>query len=298
VGAPYNYPQQLGQSTSQYRDDLFWLKGGHSFKTGVDYLHTPYSGNFGQNVRGTVLSFSSGVSSLNLASVFPTWNDPTTWNLAALAPYATSFTQGFGNYIYSISTNAIGAWFQDDWKVSPRLTLNLGLRYDNDLGIFNPNLTLKSGVQTPHYNDNLLFQPRLGFAWDVTGSRKTVIRGGAGLFYADIQANQTIDDAIFNGQTTISPSVTGTATNSHQPFRTLRQRYGRAVSLRRSAGQRADHPASGAQRAHALLAPVERRRRASDQQILELRRRFHSLARLSRLDSHRCQPVLQPRDRL
>lgn len=213
IGAPYNYPQQLGQNTSQYRDDLFWLKGNHSIKTGVDYLHTPYSGNFGQNVRGTVLSFSSGVSSLNLPSVFPVWNDPSTWNLAALSPYATSYTQGFGNYLYSIGTNSIGGWLQDDWKISPRLTLNLGLRYDNDLGIFNPNLVLRSGIQTPHYNDNLLFQPRFGFAWDVTGSRKTVIRGGAGLFYADIQANATIDDAIFNGQTTISPSVTGTAAN-------------------------------------------------------------------------------------
>ena len=213
VGAPYNYPQQLGQNDYQYRDDLFWLKGGHSFKVGADYLHNVYSGNFGQNVRGTVLAFSSGVSSLNLASIFPTWNDPSTWNIAALSPYATSFTQGFGNYNYSLPTNAVGVWFEDDWKVSPKLTLNLGLRYDNDLGIFNPNLTLKSGVVTPHYNDNLLFQPRVGFAWDPTGSRKTVIRGGAGLFYADIQVNQTIDDQIFNGQTTISPAIQGTAAN-------------------------------------------------------------------------------------
>lgn len=164
-------------------------------------------------MRGTVLSFSSGVSALNLASVFPTWNDPSTWNLAALSPYATSYTQGFGNYLYSVSTNAVGAWMQDDWKISPKLTLNLGLRYDNDLGIFDPNLHLNSGIATPHYNQNLLFQPRVGFAWDLTGTRKTVIRGGVGLFYADIQANQTIDDAIFNGQTTISPSVTGTAAN-------------------------------------------------------------------------------------
>ena len=213
VGAPYNYPQQLGQDTYQYRDDLFVLKGTHSMRIGFDYLHSKYSGNFGQNVRGTVLSFSSGVSALNLATVFPKWDDPSTWNVAALGPYATSYTQGFGNYLYSLPTNAIAFWFQDDWKITPRLTLNLGLRYDNDLGIFNPDLTLKSGVQTPHYNDNLLFQPRLGFVWDPKGDRKTVIRGGAGLFYADIQANQTIDDQIFNGQTTISPSVTGTAAN-------------------------------------------------------------------------------------
>src|SRR5262249_5182888 len=127
--------------------------------------------------------------------------------------YASSFTQGFGDYNYSLPTNAIGFWFQDDWKLTPRLTLNLGLRYDNDLGIFNPDLYLKSGLDRPHYNDNLLFQPRLGLAWDPTGSRKPVIRGGVGIFYADIQANATIDDQIFNGQTTISPAIQATASN-------------------------------------------------------------------------------------
>src|SRR5260370_30166328 len=157
------------------------------------------------------MTFSTAVSALNLAFIFPVWNDPSTWNIAALSPYATSFTQGFGNYNYSLPTNAIGFWIQDDWKLTPKLMLNLGLRYDNDLGIFNPGLTLKSGIQTPHYNDNLLFQPRVGFAWDPTGSRKTVIRGGAGLFYADIQVNQTIYDQILNRQTTISPALLGTA---------------------------------------------------------------------------------------
>jgi hypothetical protein len=213
VGSPYNYPQHIGENVEQYRDDFFWLKGSHSIKLGEDYLHAVYAGNFGQNVRGTVLGFSSGVNSLNLASIFPVWNEPSTWNIAALSPYATSYTQGFGNFNFSIPTNAIGAFFQDDWKVNSRLTLNLGIRYDNDLGIFNPGLYLKSGIQTPHYNDNLLFQPRVGFAWDVTGSRKTVIRGGAGIFYADIQANQTYDDTLFNGQTTISPAIQATAAN-------------------------------------------------------------------------------------
>jgi hypothetical protein len=214
-GSPYNYPQQLGQNNQQYRDDLFWLKGKHSLKFGTDFQHIPYAGNFGQNVRGTVLSFSSGVNNVPLSQVFPyaTYNQPNTWNIALIAPYALSFTQGFGNYLYSIPTNGVSGWAQDDWKVTPKVTLNLGLRYDNDLGIFNPNLHLTSGLPTPHYNQNLLFQPRVGFTYDPKGDRKTVIRGGAGLFYADIQANATIDGQIFNGQTTLSPSVTGTTTN-------------------------------------------------------------------------------------
>jgi len=214
-GSPYNFPQQLGQNNQQYRDDLFWLKGNHSLKFGTDFQHIPYAGNFGQNVRGTVLSFASAVNSVPLSQVFPyaTYNDPSTWNIALLAPYALSYTQGFGNYLYSIPTNGASGWAQDDWKVTPKLTLNLGLRYDNDLGMFNPDLYLKSGYPTPHYNQNLLFQPRIGFVYDPKGDRKTVIRGGAGIFYADLNANATIDGQIFNGQTTLSPSVTGTAAN-------------------------------------------------------------------------------------
>jgi len=214
-GAPYNYPQVLGQNNTQLRDDMFWLKGDHSFKMGADYQHLPYSGNFGQYTRGVVTGFNSGAASVPLINVFPVWNQPGTWNLALLDPYVTTFVQGFGNYVYSIPTNNMGAWMQDDWKVTKKLTLNLGVRYDNDLGIFNPNLhlTAPGAPATPHYNQNFLFQPRLGFTYDPTGSRKTIIRGGAGLFYADIQANQTIDGQIFNGQTTLSPSLSPTAAN-------------------------------------------------------------------------------------
>ena len=214
-GAPYNYPQVLGQNNTQFRDDLFWLKGSHSFKFGGDYQHLPYSGNFGQYTRGVVTGFNSGAASVPLINVFPVWNQPNTWNVALLDPYVTTFVQGFGSYIYSIPTNSMAFWAQDDWKVTKKLTVNLGVRYDNDLGIFDPNLHLTGAgaPPTPHYNQNLLFQPRLGFTYDPTGSRKTVIRGGAGLFYADIQANQTIDGQIFNGQTTLSPSLSPTAAN-------------------------------------------------------------------------------------
>ena len=221
IGGPYNYPQHFIQNTQQYRDDLFWLHNTQSIKFGGEYLHTAYTGLFQQNIRGRVTAFSSAAAGLNLASVFPVWNDPSTWNLAALSAVATTYVQGFGNFNINVPTNAIGFWGQDDWKITPRITLNLGLRYDNDLGIFDPSLHLKSGIQTPHYNDNLLFQPRFGFAIDPTGSRKTVIRGGAGIFYADIQANQVIDQQIFNGETSLQPSVqakSGSPINLAAPF--------------------------------------------------------------------------------
>ena len=205
IGGPYNYPQNFIQGTGQFRDDLFWLKGSHSVKSGAEYLRTKHSGIFQQNLRGTVTSFSSDPT--NFSALFPTWNDPKTWNLGAISPLAVTFVQGFGNFNIDIPRNTIGFWFQDDWKVSQRLTLNLGLRYDNDIGVFDPSLQLKSGIVTPRSGDNLNFAPRVGFAWDLTGSRKTIIRGGAGIYFADIAANQVIDQQIFNGEQSLQPSV-------------------------------------------------------------------------------------------
>ena len=203
----------------------------------------PYSGNFGQNVRGTVLSFSSGVSALNLASVFPTWNDPSTWNLAALSQYATSYTQGFGNYLYSIPTNAIGGWLQDDWKVSPKLTLNLGLRYDNDLGIFNPDLYLKSG------DPDAALQPepavpaargiRLGrhrLAQDRDPRRRgPVLRRHSG------QPDHRRRDLQRSDHHLAHRDRHGH--QSRQPGSAVRLRDGRPVPFGRCAGHRANHPA-------------------------------------------------------
>ena len=266
-GSPYNYPQQLGQNNQQYRDDLFWLKGNHSLKFGTDFQHIPYAGNFGQNVRGTVLSFASGVNSVPLSQVFPyaTYNQPSTWNIGLIAPYALSYTQGFGNYLYSIPTNGVSGWAQDDWKVTPKLTLNLGLRYDNDLGMFNPNLTLKSGYPTPHYNQNLLFQPRLGFVYDPTGDRKTVIRGGAGIFLCRHSGER--DHRRSDLQWSDHSFAFGDRNDrqSDQPLQSLQRRNRAAVPFRLGAGQRTGHPVSRCARAYSLLAPDERRSGASNQ---------------------------------
>jgi hypothetical protein len=221
VGGPYNYPKDINMGDTSARDDIFWLKGKHSVKAGGDYINELHHGYFPQYVRGSVTSFSSAPA--NLSAVFPVWNDPSTWNLSLLSQTANTFIQGFGSYNYDIRRNTMGFWFQDDWKVFSRLTLNLGLRYDNDIGMLNNSLQLASGLLTPHSGANLNFAPRFGFAWDVTGDRKTVIRGGTGIYYGDIEANQYYDQALFNGVTTIQASVDakpGSPISLSQPFGT------------------------------------------------------------------------------
>lgn len=222
IGGPYNYPQIFYQGVQQYRDDVFYLTGKHSLKFGVEFLHTAHTGYFQQNVRGTVGSANCGVVNYKLA--FPNGTtDPGTWNYTELnrACGVATITQGSGNFNVNIPRNQIAFWVQDDWKIFPRLTLNLGVRYDNDLGAFDPGLKLNNGLLTPQSNDNNNFAPRVGFVYDIAGTGKTVIRGGAGMFFADISANQTIDMQIFNGVTSLQNSVTGSTAaplNLQNPF--------------------------------------------------------------------------------
>ncbi|MBC7926388.1 MAG: TonB-dependent receptor, partial [Bryobacteraceae bacterium] len=218
VGGAYNYPQEFNQNTHQVRNDLYWMKGSHSVKFGGEYLANNHTGLFQQNVRGLANPLTAVPA--NLPAVFPTWNDPRTWNLSAVSPLVSSYVQGFGNFNIDIPRNIVGFWVQDDWKVTRRLTLNLGIRYDNDLGIWSTP-ALKSGVLPARGGQNTNFGPRVGFALDVFGDRKTVIRGGGGLYFADIQANQVINQSIFNGESSLQVSVNRTAASGidlNNPF--------------------------------------------------------------------------------
>lgn len=208
IGGAYNFPQIFNQNVHQMRDDLYVLRGTHSFKFGGEYLSNNHTGLFQQNVRG--VATMSGAPA-NYAAVFPEWNNPSTWRLDQIAPLVSVYTQGFGDFNIDVPRNIMGAWAQDDWKVNKRLTLNLGVRYDNDYGVFfTPNL--RSGVVSPRGGDNNNISPRVGFAYDLTGSRKSVLRGGVGLYYADIQANQVINQSIFNGERSIQASIQKTPT--------------------------------------------------------------------------------------
>jgi hypothetical protein len=222
IGGPYNYPQIFYQNVQQYRDDVYYLTGKHSIKAGAEYMHTSHTGYFQQNVRGTV--GSANCLPVNYQLAFPNGTtDPGSWNYTELnrACATATYTQGAGNFNVDIPRNQIAFWVQDDWKILSKLTVNLGVRYDNDIGAFAPNLVLNNGLLTPKNGDNNNFAPRVGFNYDLFGTGRTVIRGGAGIYYSDISANQTIDMQIFNGVASQQNSITGTAAsplNLQNPF--------------------------------------------------------------------------------
>lgn len=111
--------------------------------------------------------------------------------------YAGNFNQGIGPSGLTMKTTDFNLFIQDDWRVSPRLTLNLGLRYElqrnPDAINVNPALP-QTGNKVSDTNN---FGPRIGFAYDVTGDGKTSIRGGWGLYYGRV-INSTVYNALIN----------------------------------------------------------------------------------------------------
>jgi hypothetical protein len=209
IGGNYCDPENINQEISSLHDDAYWLKGKHSLKFGGEYLHELLHGSYGMDRRGQVSLTDD--KSTDFPALFPNLFDTTTWDWKGISALATTYVQTFGPLGSGLNFNIIGFWGQDDWKLTRRLTVNLGLRYDNNIGIFDSHVTLQSGVKLPHGGGNKNFSPRIGFAWDPAGTGKTVIRGGAGIYYSEIPTNMIQDTAMFNGQTEVVPSLQASA---------------------------------------------------------------------------------------
>jgi len=115
-----------------------------------------------------------------------TWNFPLYpkgWmiylNDTRLFPYL--YIYGKGDSETEITTNLISFFVQDDFRPSPQVTINVGLRYDLDTDGNNPDFT-SPAMTAARGRDSDNFQPRVGFSWDVAGNGQHVVRGGVGLF--------------------------------------------------------------------------------------------------------------------
>ncbi len=187
----------------EFTDNLNYIRGNHTFKFGGDLSFIDIKASFQLNFPG-LFNFG-GVAASTLANFIP--------GLPATAPditpvqsyglgFPSAFIQGFGNPNSKIKNRPLAFFAQDSWKIRPSFTLNYGVRYDVELtdtiapiGFTDP-LTgtvlsaadLKTAqdavnVQQGFPRDKNNFAPRVGFAWDINGKGKTVIRGALGLFY-------------------------------------------------------------------------------------------------------------------
>ncbi len=217
-GANVNVPQKTTEKKIQLRDDVSFLVGKHSLKTGVNYIHTKLDGFFFFGANGYQITFFD--DPLAIANNQHTSNcAPTVAAGVGCYPQgfatpgavsAITFSGGAGDTTQP-PFHQLALYVQDDFKVTPRLTLNLGLRWDANINLLvdqTNNRTIrvlrqlndpraqaiagdpaKLSRRTPSFKE---FQPRLGFAFDPMGDGKTVIRGGYGIFYDQLFQNLTL----------------------------------------------------------------------------------------------------------
>jgi hypothetical protein len=227
-------PQTTVQSNKQFKYDGSWTKGAHTFRYGAGINHL-LGGGF-----ASFFGISPQVEANLGAGLDP--SNPLTYELGPSSGTTTILGNGQG---YDTAVPSFGfpgggqedwrftAYIGDQWKITPRINFNYGLRYIRDTGRTDSGLPplpdsgtmpsfsvndvqpgLSAAVNQPNHN----FGPQAGVAWDLTGKGKTVIRAGAGIYYENNVWNNVLFDAptrlsqgLFFGLTTICNPTTVTA---------------------------------------------------------------------------------------
>src|SRR2546427_682103 len=180
---------------TQYADTVSWSHRKHSIKFGFDIAHTH---DLSENLRNQYGSFSYSTVGNYLSDLMsPNQCTQTTGTppVTTKIPCYSSYVQAFGPLGFSFNTNDLAFFAEDSWRVLPRLTLNVGLRYEYEM-LPSPILPNSGVPQTQSFpSDKNNLAPRIGFAWDVLGDGKTAVRGGYGIYYGRV-INSTIYNAL------------------------------------------------------------------------------------------------------
>ena len=208
LGATINDPRYFRMNSFQPSDDLSITRGAHALKTGFIVERFQWNtANF--NRIGGDYDFVS------LAAFLQGTVD------SVRAPFPGSEPNR------GIRALLFGTYFQDDYRFSRRLTLNLGLRYEittvptevNGKMSFMPDPSGTALVnQQPYAGNHLNFAPRFGFAWDPKGDGKTAVRGGAGIYYDQIVLNQFLNMFDRNPPQWLTVTLRGSAARFPNPL--------------------------------------------------------------------------------
>ncbi|MBZ5503989.1 MAG: TonB-dependent receptor [Acidobacteriia bacterium] len=208
------------ESQHQIADTVNWTTGKHSFKFGMDFRRVHDNS---QNLRTQFGSYSYGSVDSYIRDVLVPRGCTSPPPASLPIPCYNNFSQAFGPIGFEFDTNEFSLFAADDWKIMPRLSLSFGIRYEREVlpdpfsTLVNP--LLPQTAQMPQDKNN--FGPRLGFAYDLTGNGKTVVRGGYGIYYGRI-INSTIFNALTNtGLTTAQRTFSFSASTTSPLFPTI-----------------------------------------------------------------------------
>ncbi len=233
----FKWPKFQGpDSITQFVDQVSYTAGKHSVKFGGELHYNKVKNAAYGNARGSI-TFLGGVVNAGPPDTLTPASSQLEDFFAGL-PFKSSVT--VGDPTLQLHNWAYAGFFQDDWRVTRNLTVNFGVRYEynsvpqeahNLLGNFDPNVGLVQvghGISSLYNPDHKNFGPRGGFAWDITGNGRTVLRGGGGLTYETInwQSYIAFNNAfgpgsvptgwtINGGQTSGGTIVTGNVTNKN-----------------------------------------------------------------------------------
>lgn len=185
-----NWPRFVGpNSYTEFLDHVSYLRGKHAFKFGGEVNRVASTGGDVHSLKGRINFRSSNNGAVTSLENF------------LLGNAGDGSAIFVGDPVRHVHNQDYALFAQDDYRVLPRLTVNLGLRYElqtviseenNLLGNFDPNaptgfVQVGRGEASAYNGDHNNFSPRLGFAWDVQGNGKTVIRGSGSILHEFVQ---------------------------------------------------------------------------------------------------------------
>ena len=221
-GGPGGEPQGRGDTLGVISDTYSLLRGNHSFKFGGEYRrfnNANFAGDTGSFAFNTLTDFLN--DQVHTFSVTP------------------------GSRPSRVGVNALGAYVEDSWKMSPRFTAELGFRFEwngtpteaeNRFVVFDPGsdslVRIGSGGFGSIYNQNYLYEPRVGFAWDAYGKGNTVLHAGYGILYNEPETN------LVTGLTTNPPFAVPVSLNvTPSPALTMQNAFSQSLSAKSIAPQ-------------------------------------------------------------
>jgi hypothetical protein len=179
----------------RWLDNVSFTHGNHIFKFGGEFVFARLKISLNTNLSKGTLAFNTNTPALNAFSGATALEN-------FMAGIVSSATLQTGTIPRRYHYPEYGGFVQDDWRISPRLTLNLGLRYEytatihevddliGNIALGAPSGLVQQGSGGSLYKlDPWAFAPRIGLAWDVTGKAKTVVRAGFNIIYQNPSVN-------------------------------------------------------------------------------------------------------------